>query len=61
MQVANLKTGLFDPTIATHNGRLVKTTGVGFLLEVSSSAAPSQPGSGKTERGPLIVPGERRT
>jgi adenylate cyclase len=27
---------LFDPTIAAHNGRLVKTTGDGFLAEFSS-------------------------
>jgi hypothetical protein len=53
MQVANLKTGLFDPTIATHKGRLVKTTGDGFLVEASSSAAPSQsqPPPDRDERG----------
>jgi adenylate cyclase len=27
---------LFEPTIAAHNGRLVKTTGDGFLVEFSS-------------------------
>jgi adenylate cyclase len=27
---------LFDPTIAAHNGRLVKTTGDGLLVEFSS-------------------------
>jgi adenylate cyclase len=28
-----IQTELFDPTIAAHNGRLVKTTGDGFLVE----------------------------
>jgi len=27
---------VFDPKIAEHHGRLVKTTGVGFLVEFSS-------------------------
>jgi adenylate cyclase len=31
-----IKAELFDPTIETHNGRLVKTTGDGFLIEFSS-------------------------
>jgi len=31
-----IKAELIDPTIATHHGRLVKTTGDGFLVEFSS-------------------------
>jgi adenylate cyclase len=31
-----IKAELFDPTIAVHNGRLVKTTGDGFLAEFTS-------------------------
>ena len=31
-----IKTELFDPTIAGHRGRLVKTTGDGFLAEFGS-------------------------
>jgi adenylate cyclase len=31
-----IKAELFDPTIAAHNGRLVKTTGDGFLIEFGS-------------------------
>jgi adenylate cyclase len=32
----SIRAELFEPTIATHNGRLVKTTGDGFLVEFSS-------------------------
>jgi adenylate cyclase len=31
-----IRTQLFDPTVAAHNGRLVKTTGDGFLGEFGS-------------------------
>jgi adenylate cyclase len=31
-----IRTELFEPTITSHNGRLVKTTGDGFLIEFSS-------------------------
>jgi len=30
---------LIDPTIASHNGRLVKTTGDGLLVEASSTGS----------------------
>jgi adenylate cyclase len=32
----DIRAELLEPTIATHNGRLVKTTGDGFLVEFSS-------------------------
>jgi TolB-like protein/class 3 adenylate cyclase/Flp pilus assembly protein TadD len=35
-QLRAIRTELFDPTIAAHNGRLVKTTGDGLLVEFSS-------------------------
>ena len=31
-----IRTELFDPAIAAHNGRLVKTTGDGLLVEFGS-------------------------
>src|SRR5229473_5418926 len=31
-----LRAGLIDPTIARHNGRIVKTTGDGLLVEFAS-------------------------
>src|SRR5882724_6719885 len=31
-----LRAGLIDPTIAAHNGRIVKTTGDGMLVEFAS-------------------------
>src|SRR5258708_35727914 len=31
-----IRAKLFDPTIAAHNGRIVKTTGDGLLVEFSS-------------------------
>src|SRR6266478_9316723 len=31
-----IRAELFDPTIAAHNGRIVKTTGDGLLVEFSS-------------------------
>jgi adenylate cyclase len=35
-QLRAIRTELFDPTIAAHNGRLVKTTGDGLLVEFGS-------------------------
>jgi adenylate cyclase len=35
-QLKAIRAELLDPTIATHNGRLVKTTGDGLLIEFSS-------------------------
>jgi TolB-like protein/class 3 adenylate cyclase/Flp pilus assembly protein TadD len=35
-QLRAIRTELFDPTIAAHNGRLVKTTGDGLLVEFAS-------------------------
>src|SRR5215469_12208753 len=35
-QLRAIRTELFDPTIAVHNGRLVKTTGDGLLVEFAS-------------------------
>jgi len=32
----HVRAELLEPTIAAHNGRLVKTTGDGFLIEFSS-------------------------
>jgi class 3 adenylate cyclase len=50
------RTELIDPTIASHNGRLVKTTGDGLLVEFSSpwSAGwnhPTQIGEGRLGAG----------
>jgi class 3 adenylate cyclase len=35
-QLRTIRGELFDPTIAAHNGRLVKTTGDGLLVEFGS-------------------------
>jgi adenylate cyclase len=35
-RIKTIRTELIDPTIAAHNGRLVKTTGDGLLVEFSS-------------------------
>ena len=35
-ELSGLHSELFDPIIAAHNGRLVKTIGDGFLVEFSS-------------------------
>jgi adenylate cyclase len=42
-RLAALLTGIFEPSIAEHGGRLVKNTGDGFLAEFPSTveAAPS--------------------
>jgi adenylate cyclase len=36
LQFKEIQAELFDPTIAEHHGRLVKTAGDGFLVEFSS-------------------------
>jgi class 3 adenylate cyclase len=58
-----IRAELFDPTIATHNGRLVKTTGDGFLVEFSSVVdalrCASEVQAGMTERN-STVPADRR-
>jgi class 3 adenylate cyclase len=37
-----LRTDLIDPTIAVHNGRVVKRTGDGSLVELTLYVAPSK-------------------
>ena len=58
-----VRTGLFEPTIAAHHGRLVKTAGDGFLVEFSSMVdalrCTSEVQAGMTERN-STVPADKR-
>jgi adenylate cyclase len=58
-----IRAELFDPTIAGHNGRLVKTTGDGFLLEfgsvVDALRCASEVQAGVAERN-ATLPTQRR-
>ena len=38
-RLKTIRSELIDPSIAAHNGRLVKTTGDGLLAEFGSTAA----------------------
>ena len=58
-----IRAELIDPTIATHNGRLVKTTGDGLLVEfgsvVDALSCATEVQAGMAERN-TAVPNERR-
>jgi adenylate cyclase len=59
----HIQTELFEPMIAAHNGRLVKTTGDGFLVEFSSVVdalcCGAELQAGMVERNTGIRPGRR--
>jgi adenylate cyclase len=59
----DLRAELFDPTIGAHNGRLVKTTGDGFLVEfgsvVDALRCASETQAGMAKRN-ATLPTERR-
>jgi adenylate cyclase len=58
-----IRAELIDPTIATHNGRLVKTTGDGLLIEFGSVVdalhCASEVQAGMTERN-ATIPADKR-
>jgi len=53
-----IRAELIDPTIAAHNGRLVKTTGDGLLVEFGSVV--NEGYSDATSRTPLHPPAQCR-
>src|SRR5712671_5517 len=58
-----LRAGLIDPTIAKHNGRIVKTTGDGLLVEfasvVDAMRCATQWQAAMAERGPTEPASDR--
>jgi len=58
-----IRAELIDPTIAAHNGRLVKTTGDGLLIEFSSVVdalrCATEVQAGMAERNAPVLPEER--
>src|SRR5215471_19006939 len=62
-RLKTIRAELIDPTIAAHNGRLVKTTGDGLLVEfgsvVDALRCATEVQAGMAERN-TIVPNDRR-
>ena len=58
-----IRSGLIDPQIAAHHGRIVKTTGDGLLVEFGSTVdalrCASEVQTQMAERNAAVSPGER--